>query len=75
MVIAFDADLELAAKRFAMGAYYNSDQVCVSVQRIYCQKEIYRAFLEKFITASSAKMIGDPLDEQGDVGLMVNSDG
>lgn len=73
VVIAADADLEVAAKRCAMGAYYNSGQVCVSVQRIYCQKEIYEEFLAKFIAASSAMVVGDPLDERVDVGPMIDA--
>ncbi|MGH2524917.1 MAG: aldehyde dehydrogenase family protein, partial [Anaerolineales bacterium] len=35
VIIAPDADLDRVAKRCAVGAYYNSGQVCLSVQRIY----------------------------------------
>jgi acyl-CoA reductase-like NAD-dependent aldehyde dehydrogenase len=38
VVVAPDADLDLVAKRAAVGAFYNSGQVCLSVQRIYTQK-------------------------------------
>ena len=37
VVIAPDADLDFVARRCAVGAFYNSGQVCISVQRIYCQ--------------------------------------
>ncbi len=72
VIVASDADLDFAARRCALGAYYNSGQVCISVQRIYCQKEIYAAFLEKFIAASAAMVVGDPLDERVDVGPMID---
>ena len=61
------------AKRCAVGAYYNSGQVCISVQRIYSQKQVYEAFAEKFVKATDAMIVGDPLDERVDVGPMIDS--
>ncbi len=75
MIIAPDADLDFVAKRCAIGAYYNSGQVCISVQRIYSQREVYEPFTEKFVKASEAMIVGDPLDERVDVGPMINPQG
>lgn len=72
VIIAPDADIDFAAKRCAFGAYYNSGQVCISVQRIYCQEQVYAAFLEKFVAASKALVVGNPLDEAVDVGPMID---
>ncbi|UCD98112.1 MAG: aldehyde dehydrogenase family protein [Chloroflexota bacterium] len=71
VIIAPDADLDLVAKRCAVGAYYNSGQVCISVQRIYSQKGIFDPFAEKFVEASEEMVVGDPLDERVDVGPMI----
>ena len=71
VIVAPDADLEFAAKRLAVGAYYNSGQVCISVQRIYGQGAAYEPFLERFVAASTAMVVGDPLDERVDVGPMI----
>ena len=57
----------------AVGAFYNSGQVCISVQRIYSQKQVYEPFLEKFVKASAAMVVGDPLDERVDVGPMIDT--
>ena len=73
VVIAPDADLDFVAKRCAVGAFYNSGQVCISVQRIYSQKQVYEPFLEKFVKASESMVVGDPLDERVDVGPMIDS--
>jgi acyl-CoA reductase-like NAD-dependent aldehyde dehydrogenase len=72
VIIAPDADLEYAARRCAVGAYYNSGQVCISVQRIYSQKPVYEPFTERFVAASEAMVVGDPLDERVDVGPMID---
>src|SRR6185436_7590987 len=73
VIIAPDADLDFVAKRCAVGAYYNSGQVCISVQRIYSQKAVYEPFTEKFVQASEALVVGDPLDERVDVGPMIDA--
>lgn len=72
VIIAPDADLDLVAKRCAVGAFYNSGQVCISVQRIYSEKNVYEPFSEKFIKATEAMIVGDPLDERVDVGPMID---
>jgi len=72
VIIAPDADLDFVAKRLAVGAFYNSGQVCISVQRIYSQQEVYEPFTEKFVQASEAMVVGDPLDERVDVGPMID---
>ncbi len=73
VIVAPDADLDLVAKRAALGAYYNSGQVCISVQRIYTQRAIYEPFTERFVRASEAMVVGDPLDERVDVGPMIET--
>ena len=72
VIVAEDADLEFVAKRCALGAYYNSGQVCISVQRIYSQRSIYEPFSEQFVESSERMIVGDPLDERVDVGPMID---
>ncbi|HEY8498930.1 MAG TPA: aldehyde dehydrogenase family protein [Limnochordales bacterium] len=72
VVVAADADLELAARRCATGAFYNSGQVCLSVQRIYVQRDVYGPFLEALSEATRAMVVGDPLQEDVDVGPMID---
>ena len=55
-----------------LGAYYNSGQVCLSVQRIYADREIHGPLTERFVAATSALCVGDPLEEKTDVGPMID---
>lgn len=73
VVVAPGADLDLVAQRCAVGAFYNSGQVCISVQRIYSEKEVFAPFAAKLIKATEAMVVGDPLDERVDVGPMIDS--
>lgn len=72
VVIAADSDLDLAARRCAFGAFYNSGQVCISIQRIYCEQQVFQEFLDRFTNHSIALKTGDPLDENTDVGPMID---
>ena len=73
VVVAPDADLDFVAKKCAVGAYANSGQMCISVQRIYSQKQVFEPFIEKFVNATNGMIVGDPLDERVDVGPMIDS--
>ena len=72
VIVAPDADLALVAKRCAVGAFYNSGQVCLSIQRIYSDRSIHEPFTELFQAASASMVVGDPLDERVDVGPMID---
>jgi glyceraldehyde-3-phosphate dehydrogenase (NADP+) len=72
VIIHSDADLEYAAARCVLGAYYYSGQNCISVQRIYLHDSIYDAFLSIFSEKVRALKSGDPADETTDIGPMIH---
>lgn len=68
------ADLKLAARRCAYGAFYNSGQVCISLQRIYVHEDVYEEFAE-LIAAETAKLkVGSPYEEDTFMGPLINND-
>lgn len=68
------ADLPLAAARCAFGAFYNSGQVCISLQRIYVHEEVYEAFAE-LMSAETAKLkVGSPYEEDTFMGPLIDDD-
>jgi acyl-CoA reductase-like NAD-dependent aldehyde dehydrogenase len=72
LVVDEDADLEAAATRAARGAFVHAGQVCLSVQRIFAHRRIYRDFLKRFVDRTNALHVGDPMDEKTLVGPMIN---
>ena len=68
------ADLELAAARCAFGAFYNSGQVCISLQRIYVNAEVYGEFAT-LIAAETAKLkVGSPYEDDTFMGPLIDSE-
>ena len=66
------ADVSLAAKRCAVGAFINSGQVCISLQRIYVHESIYEAFAKALVEETKSLHVGSPYDEKTFIGPMVN---
>ena len=71
VIVEADADVEAAAVRLAGHAFSFAGQSCISVQRIYVQREAYDAFVAAFVPAVEALVVGDPADEETDVGPVI----
>lgn len=74
VVIEPDANLDFALRRTVLGAYAYSGQICISIQRIYLHEGVYDKFLADFLDATKKLKIGDPMNEDTDVGPMINLD-
>jgi len=57
------ADIALAAQRCALGAFVNSGQVCISLQRIYVHKDIYDSFSAKMAEETAKLKVGSPYED------------
>ena len=71
-----DADqgdrLDAVVERVVFGAYYQSGQSCISVQRILVHDSLYDAFRDKLTAAVKALKMGDPKDEDTFIGPMIS---
>ena len=74
VIIAADADVDAAAKAMAAHAFSFAGQSCISVQRIYVERPVYDGFLERFLPQVEALKVGDPADEETDVGPVIDED-
>jgi acyl-CoA reductase-like NAD-dependent aldehyde dehydrogenase len=74
VIVEADANLEEAAAKLAANAFSFAGQSCISVQRIYLQRAVYDNFLECFLPKVAALRIGDPAEEDTDVGPVIDAD-
>lgn len=68
------ADLDHVVERLIFGAYYQSGQSCISVQRIYAHAAIYDKLKKKLAAAVGKLRMGDPRDEKVFIGPMIDED-
>jgi len=74
VIVAADADIDVAAKAMAANAFSFAGQSCISVQRIYVEAAAYERFVELFVPRVEELKLGDPADEETDVGPVIDND-
>ena len=65
-------DLADAVERLVFGAFYQSGQSCIGVQRILVHEAVYDELRERLIAATRALVMGDPKDERTFIGPMIS---
>ncbi|HKQ46818.1 MAG TPA: aldehyde dehydrogenase family protein [Phycisphaerae bacterium] len=65
------ADLDYAVSRLIVGAFYQSGQSCISVQRIIAHRSVYDPLKTKLAAAAAKLKSGDPLEEETFLGPMI----
>lgn len=71
-IVDRDADLQRAAKRMMTGAFYQSGQSCISVQRILIHRAIYEPFKKRLIEETGKLISGPPLQEDTFIGPLIS---
>ncbi len=72
-VIVEDAeDLDAVAARCVEGSFNFSGQVCISVQRIFVNENLFDAFIAKMTTHANNLVIGDPKSDDTDISALIN---
>ena len=68
-----DANLQQAVENLVDGSFFNSGQSCCGIERIYVDQKVYDDFLEGFINLTNRYQLGNPLDQETDLGPMVRT--
>ncbi|MGJ8679401.1 aldehyde dehydrogenase family protein [Paraglaciecola sp.] len=71
-VVDHDTDLDDAIERIVFGAYYQSGQSCISVQRVIVHDSIYADFKQRYTDRVANLVHGDPLNEDTFIGPMIS---
>ena len=72
LIIHSDADLDYAIPRAVVGSFSYAGQICISIQRIFVHQDIYDDFLSRFLDAVMKLKIGDPKEEDTDIGPVID---
>ncbi|MEM0943751.1 MAG: aldehyde dehydrogenase family protein [Pseudomonadota bacterium] len=72
VVVDADTDLDDAVERIIFGAFYQSGQSCIGVQRILIHEDIYDVMKEKLVARTAKLKPGDPKDPETFIGPMIS---
>ncbi|WP_096389749.1 NAD-dependent succinate-semialdehyde dehydrogenase [Halopenitus persicus] len=67
-IVLDDADLDDAAETGAWARNMNGGQSCIAAKRFIVHEAVYDAFLEKLESRIESLVIGDPMDEETEIG-------
>lgn len=69
-----DADIETAVKFSVMGRLYNNGETCVAAKRFIVVDMVYDAFVSAFVDQMKAIIMGDPTDDNSQLGPLSSED-
>jgi len=73
-LILQDADLDVAVDACVTGRIYNNGETCVAAKRFVVTARHYDEFVDRFTQKMRAMKMGDPFDEDSDLGPMARGD-
>ncbi|BDI61575.1 aldehyde dehydrogenase family protein [Qipengyuania nanhaisediminis] len=73
VIIDEDADLDDALERVIFGAFYQSGQSCIGVQRIIIHEKVYDRFRDMLVDKAKTLVAGDPKDRETFIGPMISN--
>jgi aminomuconate-semialdehyde/2-hydroxymuconate-6-semialdehyde dehydrogenase len=71
-IVFADADLDEAAAGVARAAFTNQGQICLCGSRVLVESSIHDRFVARLAERAKALRVGDPLDEDTDLGALVS---
>jgi acyl-CoA reductase-like NAD-dependent aldehyde dehydrogenase len=72
LIVEADADIETAATATAQHGFSFAGQSCISIQRVYVQRRVYKDFVARLVPKVEALVLGDPADDETDVGPVID---
>ena len=72
VIVDRDADLDDAVERIVFGAFYQSGQSCIGVQRILIHADIYEDLKARLVVKTASLVEGDPKDEATFIGPVID---
>ncbi len=73
-IVLEDADVQLACHAAVIARYQNTGQSCIAAKRFIVHKNIYDEFKNRFIEVIGAQKVGDPMNENTNIGPLARND-
>jgi len=72
-IVFADADWQVAADASPMSVFANTGQDCCARSRMFIERSIYDPFVEQFVAATKALVVGDPANAETQLGPLVSA--
>ncbi|MEO5324981.1 aldehyde dehydrogenase family protein [Mesorhizobium sp. CC13] len=72
VIVCADADLERAVPVAAMSVFANSGQICIAGSRLFVERKVHDAFVEKLAAYANGLRIGNGIDPETEIGPLIS---
>ena len=72
ILVFADADLDAAVSGAILGNFYSTGQICSNGTRVFVERSVRAAFVEKLCARVKAIRLGDPMDPETHLGPLVS---
>ncbi|MDJ0826108.1 MAG: aldehyde dehydrogenase family protein [Rhodobacter sp.] len=72
LIVLEDADMDRATSSASFGAFMHQGQICMSVEKVLVQEQLYPEFLRQFVARVSKLKTGDTADKSNVIGPLIN---
>lgn len=73
LIVLADADLDRAAEAATRDCFTGAGQLCVSMERIYVERDVHDAFIDRFLARVRRLRLGSALDYSADMGSLLST--
>jgi glyceraldehyde-3-phosphate dehydrogenase (NADP+) len=72
MIVCDSANIDRAVDATISGGFSIAGQVCISVQRVFVHKKVYRDFIDRLVEKIKMMKVGDPRNEETQMGPVID---
>ncbi len=73
LIVCDDADMERATQAANFGSFMHQGQICMSVEKVLVQANIFEPFVKRFVERAAKLKVGDPgADDGAIIGPLIN---
>ncbi len=73
-IVLDDANIDQAVESALFGKFYHQGQICMSINRIMVQKDIYQTFVDAFVARVKELNVGNPFEKSTHIGPLIDED-
>ena len=72
LIVFEDADIDDAVSGALLGNFYTQGEICTNGTRVFVHEGVRERFIERLIARSKKLVVGDPMDPNTDIGVMIS---
>ena len=74
LLVFADADLDNAVGAAMLANFYTQGEVCSNGTRVFVERGIHNAFIDRLVARTEKMVVGDPLDPATHVGALISAE-